>query len=263
MTPLEIRTHRYRAFRILVCGLLALALIPSAVAGGGKGGGNGGGGKPGGGQCTPSTPGVASDNTWSWSGVGSWGYPGQQLKYALKVTNYDVGCSSSSFVVHLSAPDGFSVSLPTNTVTLGSSQTGYLWATVTSPASAADGNYPLTATVVRAGTSSPAGTYTSWYKVYSTDTTSPTLFWATPGQGSSVTGRSYTMSVSARDDHAVRKIDLYLNGTYKATTLCDNVSYTCKLYYSWAVSPGTYTATYTATDWMGNAASTSVNFTAS
>jgi hypothetical protein len=234
-----------------------LALIaPAAIAA------KGGGGK--GGQCTRNTPGVAIDNTWSWSGVGSWGYPGQEVNYAVKVMNYDVGCSSSSFVVQLSGPDGFSVSLPTDTISLGASQTGYLWASVTSPASAADGNYALTAMVTRAGTSSSTGSYTSYYKVYSTDGTAPTFFWATPGEGQAVTGRSYTISVSARDDHAVRKIDLGLDGADStATTLCDNISYTCKLYYAWPVSPGPHTATFTATDWMGNVASTTVRFTAS
>jgi Bacterial Ig domain len=178
--------------------------------------------------------------------------------------NYDVGCSSSSFVVQLSGPDGFSVSLPTDTISLGASQTGYLWASVTSPASAADGNYALTATVTRAGTSSPTGSYTSYYKVYSTDGTAPTFFWATPGEGQTVRGRSYTISVSARDDHAVRKIDLNLDGADPtATTACDNISYTCKLYYAWPVSPGPHTATFTATDWMGNVASITVRFTAS
>jgi hypothetical protein len=98
--------------------------------------------------------------------------------------------------------------------------------------------------------------------VYSTDTTAPTFFWATPGEGQTVTGRSYTISVSSRDDHAVRKIELYLDGAYTTTSVCDNVSYTCKLYYAWAVSPGGHTATFAATDWKGNVASTTVRFTA-
>lgn len=251
-------THRARLGLTAVLGLLAIALVPSALAG--PPGGGGGGGK-GGKTCTRAAPGVAVDNTWSWSGVGSWGLPGQQLTYAVKVINYDVGCSSSSFVVRLTAPDGFSVSLPTDTVALASAQTGYLWATVTSPSTALDANYALTATAVRAGTSSPTASYTSYYKVYSSDTTAPTLFWATPGEGSTVTGRSYNVSVSARDDHAVRKVELHLDGASMSTALCDNVSYTCKLYYSWAVTPGAHRATFTATDWMGNVATQTVNFT--
>jgi hypothetical protein len=236
---------------------VVLALIaPAAIAA------KGGGGK--GGQCTRNTPGVAIDNTWSWSGAGSWGYPRQELKYAVKVMNYDVGCSSSSFTVQLSTPDGFSVSLPSDTISLGAAQTGYLWAYVTSPATTADGNYPLTATVARAGASSPTSSYTSYYKVYSTDTTAPTFFWATPGEGQTVTGRSYTISVSTRDDHAVRTIVLNLDGAeFTATTQCENISPTCKLYYAWPVSSGAHTATFTATDWMGNSASTTVRFSAS
>ena len=257
---MTLKTPGIRARRLgltALLGLFAIALVPSALAAP-PGGGGGKGGK----TCTRATPGVAVDNTWSWSQTGSWGTPGQQLGYAVKVVNYDVGCSASSFVVSLSAPDGFTVSLPTSTVSLGASQTASLWAYVTSPGAAADGSYPLTATVVRAGTSSPAGSYTSYYKVYSADSTAPTLFWATPAAGSTVTGRSYTMSVSANDDHAVRKLELRLDGASMTTTTCDNVSYTCRLYYSWAVTPGAHTASYTATDWMGNVAATTVNFTA-
>jgi Bacterial Ig domain len=250
-------SHTARLGLTAVLGLLAIALVPSALAGP-PGGGGGKGGK----TCTRNAPGVAVDNTWAWSQTGSWGMPGQQLGYAVKVVNYDVGCSASSFVVRLSAPDAFSVSLPTDTVSLGASQTGSLWAHVTSPSSVTDGNYALSVTVVRAGTSSPTGSYTSSYKVYSADSTAPTLFWATPAAGSNVTGRSYTMSVSANDDHAVRKLELRLDGASMTTTTCDNVSYTCRLYYSWAVTPGAHTATYTATDWMGNVATTTVNFTA-
>jgi hypothetical protein len=119
--------------------------------------------RPGGGgttSCTPGAPGASIDNTWAWVSPGSWGMPGQQVTYAINVFNNDVGCGSSSFAVTLSAPDGFSVSMPTSTITLKSASTGYVWAYVTSPVTAAAGNYPLTVTVERAGSSSPPAT--SW-----------------------------------------------------------------------------------------------------
>jgi hypothetical protein len=43
--------------------------------------------------------------------------------------NYDVGCASTNFVVSVTAPGGFSVSMPANTISLKSAASGYLWAT--------------------------------------------------------------------------------------------------------------------------------------
>jgi hypothetical protein len=243
------------AIRIVIVALVALfGVVPGAFAG--KGGGKGGG------SCTLSAPGVSIDNNWSWTGQGSWGMPGQQLTYAISVRNYDQGCSSSSFVVTLSAPGGFSVSLPVDTIALKAYSSGYLWAYVTAPAGAVDGDYPLTATVRRAGTSDTASGTTSYYKVYSSDTTAPTLFWPNPADGQTISGRSYDVIVSSSDDHAVRKIDLYLDGVYKSTAACDNISYTCQLSYKASSSAGQHTATFRSYDWMGNLYVMTVTFTA-
>jgi uncharacterized membrane protein len=133
-------------------------------------------------KCTRNAPAVAVDNNWQWGSTGSWGLPGQQLKYMIKVVNNDLGCSPSSFVIGLSAPSGFSVSIPTNTISLKPTTSGYLSAYVTSPSVIADGDYPLTATVTRAG-SSDSGSFTSYYKVYTSDTVAPTLYWPNPGDG--------------------------------------------------------------------------------
>jgi hypothetical protein len=232
--------------------VIALALTPAALAG-----------SPGGGKsCTQNAPAVSVDNNWSWSGLGSWGLPGQQLAYFLQVRNTDVGCRSSSFVVSLNTPSGFSVSIPTSTITLKSSTTGYLWAYVTSPSAVADGDYPLTASVTRVGTSSPTPSFTSYYKVYSSDSTPPTLFWPNPAPGQTISGNSFTVVVSSSDDHAVRKIDLYMDGAYMSTTACDNVSYTCQLDYRWSLgAKGQHTATFRSTDWMGNVGVMTVSFT--
>jgi hypothetical protein len=108
--------------------VLALALVPAALAGkpGGGGGGGKGGGGTGGTSCTRNTPGVTVANTWQWGTTGSWGLAGQQLTYAISVINADVGCSSSSFLVTLSAPSGFSVSIPTSSIGLNSGASGYV-----------------------------------------------------------------------------------------------------------------------------------------
>jgi Bacterial Ig domain len=159
--------------------------------------------------------------------------PGQQLTYAIQVANYDVGCNSSSFAISVSAPNGFSVSIPTSTVSLRSSKSEYLWAYVTSPTAIANGDYPLTVTVTRTGTSGETSSFTSFYKVYSVDTTAPNLFWPNPAPGQTISGSSVDVGISASDDHAVRKLDLYVDGAHVSSTACDNVSYTCQLNHRW------------------------------
>jgi hypothetical protein len=155
---------------------------PVSAAGAGTGGSSGKPGGRGGKSCTRKTPAVSVDNSWAWGAPGSDGIHGQQFTYAIAVIDYDVVCRSSRFVVGVSAPSGFSVSLPTSTISLRSSSSGYLWAYVTSPSLIADGDYPLVVTVRRSGSSENAST-TSWYKVCSSDSVKPTLFWPSPGDG--------------------------------------------------------------------------------
>jgi len=239
--------------------VVGLALVPVALAA--KGGGGTGGG---GGACTASTPGVTVANTWQWGVPGSWGLAGQQLKYAINVINADVGCSSSSFVVTLSAPSGFAVSIPTNTITLSSGSSGYVWAYVTSPNPIADGNYPLSVTVARAASSGSTGSDTSYYKVYSSDTVAPSLYFPAPGNGTTISGKSsFNISVTSNDDHEVKQIDLYIDNAYTTTTVCSDITYDCTLYYPWALVRGQHTATFKSYDWMGNVRVMTVTFTVS
>jgi hypothetical protein len=63
------------------------------------------------------------------------------------------------------------------------------------------------------------------------------------------------------DDHAVKEIKVSLDGATRATTLCDGIAYSCTLYYDWTTVKGAHSATFTAIDWMDNAASTTVAFT--
>jgi Bacterial Ig domain len=210
------------------------------------------------------------DNNWAWSQTGSWGLPGQPLTYALQVRNYDVGCSASSFVVTAAVPNGFSVSMPTNTITSSPRRRPTCGAYVTSPATAADGNYPLTFTLTRAGTSSPSSSYTTYYKVYSSDSTAPTLFLNNPTRGQTMTGRSFDVAVSSSDDHAVKKIDLYIgnadatiSSTPISSTACDDITYICHLNYKWSGGSGSYTAIFEATDWTGHVGVMTVHFSVS
>lgn len=214
--------------------------------------------------CTPSEPRVSIDNTWAWAAPGSWGMPGQQLTYAIDVFNNDVGCGSSSFSVALSAPDGFPASMPSSTITLSSASTGYVWAYVTSPMTAADGSYPVTAAVQRVGSSSPAASSgTNYYKVYSSDTVPPKVYWMNPSDGGALSGRSAYVGFASSDDHAVKRLDLSIDGVSVGSTVCADISSECQLSYKWSIRrvSGQHTATFTSTDWMGNVATQTSTFT--
>jgi hypothetical protein len=208
--------------------------------------------------CTPTAPHVSIDNTWAWASPGSWGTPGQQLKYGISVSNGS--CGSASFVVDMTAPNGFAVSIPANTITLSSGSSGYVWAYVTSPVDAADGNYQLTASAASAGASTSA---TSWYKVYSSDTVAPKIYWSNPADGGAVSGRTTYVGFASSDDHAVKQVDVYLDGALVATKVCDNLSYDCQVSYKWSIRRvgGQHTATFQSTDWMGNVAAQTATFT--
>jgi hypothetical protein len=247
-----VRTYRTIIVLTLTAGLMVVASSGAFAA---KGGGATTS------ACALGAPRASIDNSYAWAAPGAWGTPGQQLRYAIDVFNNDVGCGSSSFVISFSAPDGFSVSMPSTTITLNSASSGYVWASVTSPTTASDGDYPLTATVERAGSSSAAAT--SWYKVYSSDTVAPRIYWASPSDGGVLSGRTASVGFSSSDDHAVKRLDVSLDGVSVASTLCDNISSDCQASYKWSIRRvhGQHTATYTSTDWMGNVATQTVTFT--
>ena len=73
------------------------------------------------------------------------------------------------------------------------------------------------------------------------------------GRDDDQTTGSDTATVASNDDHAVKKIDLYLDGAFVSTTACDNVTYICQLYYKWSLRrvQGQHTATFRShPDWM-------------
>lgn len=252
---------------LLEAGLVSILVVGLAAgtafaAKGGSSSGTGGS-KGGSMSCTVKAPLVKVDNTYGWSLYGSWGLPGQRLTYAIDVINYDAGCGSSTFAIAMAAPSGFSVSLPTSSVSLASGASAYVYASVTSPTVVADGDYGLSVTATRTGTSSNTASFTTYYKVYSSDTAAPTLYYPNPGDGTTITGKSYNFVVSSNDDHAVKTIDLYIDGVYRTTTTCDDISYTCSLYSKQSITKGQHTATFKAYDWLGNIATLTVRYTVS
>jgi hypothetical protein len=91
------------------------------------------------------------------------------------------------------------------------------------------------------------------------------LFWASPGDGTAISGRSYNVSVSSSDDHQVTKLELYLDNDHAptATTLCNGVSFRCKLVYTWNIRRvhGQHSATFKSYDYLGNVGTQTVSFT--
>jgi hypothetical protein len=251
-----VRMHR-SVIVLTTAALLASLGTTSAMA---AKGGKGGGGTT---VCTQSAPRASIDNAFAWASPGSWGMPGQELRYAIDIFNNDVGCGSSSFVVTVSADPGLAVSMPSNTITLGSASSAYVWAHVTSPTTAADGDYPLTATVERVGSSGAASSGVSAYKVYTSDTVAPTLFWINPSDGGSLSGRTAYVGFASKDDHAVKEMSIAVDGAAVASTICGNVASDCQLSYAWSIGRvrGQHTATFTSTDWMGNVATQTTTFT--
>src|SRR5215831_20690204 len=259
--------RRLPAARIVLVGvLLALTLVPGALANRGPNGHTFAARRPtsGGGGCTPNAPGVAPQNTYGWGQFGSWGLPGQRLGYQVRVDDLDVGCGSATFSFSVSAPSGFTVEVPTSSVTLRSGTSAYLWAYVTSPSTSADGDYPLTVTVTRSGNGTRASQVTH-YKVYTSDSTPPTLFFSNPADGETLSGSSYTFAVWSNDDHAVQRIELYIDGLHQATTVCPDVSYNCALSYRMSLRRlhGQHTATFMSYDWTSHVGLLTVNFTVS
>jgi Bacterial Ig domain len=264
---------RKSAAVFVVASLAALALLlPAALGangGGGKGKGGGGSGSSSAAPsqssttsgCAPSAPQVLVQNSYGWNQSGSWGRRGDTLGYQIQIIDQDSGCASSSFVMSVSAPTGFSVNVPTSTFSLKPGGYVYLWAYVTSPSDALDGDYPLTVSVARATAAGAAAT--TYYKVYSTDTTAPTLFWWNPADGATLSGSSYNVVVWSSDDHAVQRIELYIDGSLRSTMKCADVDYNCALSYKWSLrhARGRHTATFKSYDWMGNPAEKTVTFT--
>jgi hypothetical protein len=218
-------------------------------------------------SCVQSTPSLVVENNWAWGQTGSWGMPGQRLTYQFEVINQDAGCASSTFLLSVTGPAGFSVTIPTSAISLKSGTGGFLLASVTSPSVIVDGDYALGVSVQRAGpTTSVGASYssaTTYYKVYSSDISAPRLFLANPYAGQSISGHSFTMTVSSSDDHAVKSIDLYIDNTAVTTTACDDITYLCHLSYKWSLRgvAGPHTATFRSHDWMGNTGVLTVPFT--
>ncbi len=220
------------------------------------------------GICVSGTPGVFGQNTFAWAQTGSWGLPGQKIKYSIDITNYDQNCNSSVFTLNVAAPSGFVVSNPATTVTVNSASQAFLTIYVTSPVSIADGTYPITLTVTRSA-SPTTGTNSTSYKVYSIDTTAPSVYWTNPSDGQIVStvkgknGSNLSVSFESQDDHAVKRVEEYIDNALLASTNCDDISPACGVSFNWPLKghSGSHIATFKSYDWLGNVGTQVNNFT--
>jgi hypothetical protein len=64
-------------------------------------------------------------------------------------------------------------------------------------------------------------------------------------------------------DHAVQRIELYIDHMYRTSMTCDDIDYNCALSYKLSLRRlrGQHTATFKSYDWMGNPAEKTVTFT--
>lgn len=218
-------------------------------------------------SCAQKTPLVRIENTYKWATWGSWGKPGQKLTYMLSASNYDQNCGSSTFNIGITAPAGYTVSMPSNSISLASESSSLLYAYVTSPANAVASTNPITATITRASNGQTGTGFTSYYMVYTSDTTAPTLYVPNPSNGQIINAKQYKnkyqLAITAEDDHAVKTLQIYIDGNLMTTVNCTDISYSCMAFYTWSLhgQSGPHVAMFKATDWFGNVGTTTSDFT--
>lgn len=209
-------------------------------------------------RCTPDVPHVQIQNTFTWASWGTWAKQGQKVPYQIAVYSYD--CVTANYTVTVKAPDGFSQDLTTFTASLKPRQIKYFNVNITSPADVPVSDYPVVAAsseTHRDGTVTTGNSDTSYYKVYTSDTTPPAFNWQSPGTGNTVSG-TVSLSDTTYDEHLARKIELYIDGALVASNTNDGIvgRYTT-VGYNWntkGVAKGVHTLVFKGYDDFGNEA---------
>jgi hypothetical protein len=163
----------------------------------------------GGSSCTRNAPGV------TLSPASQTGAPGSARSYTVSVVNHNTSaCGSSSFALAPALPAGFSGSLAANTLTIGAGAGASTTWTVVPSASAADGTATLD---LSAGESGGASTTAHAAYVVLRDSSAPVIAGVSPASGSTVSGRSLTISASVTDDVGVARVEFWGNGALIAS----------------------------------------------
>jgi uncharacterized repeat protein (TIGR01451 family) len=98
--------------------------------------------------CMRANPAIALSPSQS-----QWVQPGSTVTFTVSVTNNDnAGCTASAFALQAAAPNGWTATLTTPTLTLSPGASASTTLQVTSPAAATDGFYTSSVTATNSGT---------------------------------------------------------------------------------------------------------------
>ncbi len=195
-------------------------------------------------QCTKANPLI------SVSPLSKSGSPGNSLNYSVSIQNKNSStCPASNFQLSAALPTGWTGSMSPSTLSLSPGATGSATWTVTSPSSAVEGTYPVTAKTVNMDDAIYNSQINSSYIVF-LDTTAPTVAITNPGNGANVS-KTVNIAVSATDNVGVKLVEIYIDSHLVATDV------TAPYGYSWKTvtgSAGAHTITAKAYDLSNNSA---------
>ena len=194
--------------------------------------------------------------------------PGGMLAYALTVTNNNTtACSSSTFNLAQTLPAGFSGSLASPSVVLGSGASANVGWNVTSATSSVDGSYTLTSDASESTVANTASVHAAYAVVTpiappppppATDTTPPTMTITNPAANAIVTGRNLTLSATATDASGVASVTFYVDGKLLATDTGTPYSANWNLRKA---AKGSHSIRVRALDTQGNASEQTITVT--
>lgn len=202
--------------------------------------------------CTRSQPTVSiSPSTQNASA-------GQILNYNISVLNNNsYGCGTSTFNLSALVPSGFTGTISPANLTLGYKAGGIANLSVASPQGTADGVYTVSAKVTDSADAGVSNSASASYVAF-TDSIGPTVAITAPSSGSTVSGGFVTITVSATDNLAVKKVEIYVDDVLQVTDT------TAPYTYKWALrkaSSGTHTISAKAYDLAGNVGTASISVT--
>jgi hypothetical protein len=163
----------------------------------------------GGASCTRSAP------TVTVSPASQTGAPGSLRSYTVNVVNRNSSaCGSANFGLAQTLPAGFGGNLSANTLAIAAGANASATWQVTSPTTAADGTATLDVSAGESG-----GTATTAHAAYVVlrDGAAPVIGGVSPASGSTVSGRSLTISASVTDDVGVARVEFWGNGALIAS----------------------------------------------
>lgn len=185
------------------------------------------------------------------------GAPGARLTYTVSVRNNNTAaCGSSGFNLTQALPAGFTGALSASSLTLASGASGSTSWQVTSPSSAAEATYTLTATATEAAVANSASQHAS-YIVYQ-DSTAPALTITSPSAGAVLSGSAATLAANASDSSGISAVEFLVDG--KLLTRDTSTPYSAKWNLR-KVAKGSHTITVRATDRIGNVSTQTLNVT--